>query len=1347
MADRSISLGVIFTGHIDKQLANAMAKLKSFGTGQVMGTAPGDLERSAKGAKKLADETTIVGKQLSRVSEGMARLTGAFKVVLAYGLAGTAVYQVVDAFRAAKEAVFDYSQTLKNLQAIIGATEEQVGALGAKILEVAARTRYSATEVGDAMVYLGQAGLDTVETLDAIEAVASLAVGTLSDMKTSADLVTTAIRAFGIDSSRSMEIADIFASAVNKSKLTIDKLRTAFNYLAPVAAKAGVSLNEAAAASMVLANSGIRASTIGTGLRQVFARLIAPSEKLREQYAALGINLDELNPATNDLADIIERLTEIVPDAQRAFELFGLRGAPAVAALTLAGREGFEQMLEYTFRVGTAMRMAETQMEGLATMAKNLADKIQVLYIAIGEGGLATAFELLYTAMRGALDYLILFAKNPVGQILIAFTAITTVVTATAAAFIYLRRTMLAWMLGATLKQTKEMVGALGRFNTTMIALQGSATAVRIGMNKFTKTLYSAGAGLAALMKNIYKLSPWVVWISVIAGAAAAFASWNKHIEKTIQRLRQQGNILDASIRKMEGLKEQLEANRHNTIAYQGTIDRITESYEDWGEAIKATEGDLTKLQNVLDMMIDEKVWERLQNISQIMLEAGFWQTYQDAEQAIAGLNTELVLTEKLQKELNKEVPIMGRLMDKHLTQFTDVMSKEARFAIEEMLAGLGLIDKATRKYVADQIQAFLNLHRQVKKSVEDMKVEAAKLPPFILQEFEKMQARGKFPFLQRYRQYLSQTESATKTLLDMWKVSGKEFEDFRDRMEAGFATEASSIADFLSDIAEIKQTGLETDAEINERRLALIQDYLKWLKVFGVTEKKRLDEQLTGARKHFEDLNTERKKWDRGWSEAELEARITKREEMFQRRIKVLELRMQTLKRELEVILKGMTTELSESEIDEMLKIEVKKWNNVGKIALDAYTKQEARHRAHLAKLLLQRRQALDKIAGNEKEEARINKEFDDLSEAASISNQMKLLDIEMKGNRERLEHFELTEELKLKAAQAMGQKEIDTTREIREKQLQLEMDLALKTARARNEAMEQARAAEPAVTETPEWAEQELEYLKDLIRYWTAYNKLKELGTKETTKNLKRYTQEWYEHEKKMLDESNALKEDYWRLDAEMLEHNYDGYMGIFKGIKAGWYRILADMKTTAQQFSDFTIEVFERMNTFVGDVMYAFLKGESIKIKDLFADLMNDILRAWTQMIARMLVQKAVLGFAGAFAGGTADTSGSGAFHSGPVYQTHGGGVIGKDQMPLMPKFHEGGLAKNEVVSVLQKGETVFTPEQMKALKGMGSTLSINVPITIEDPEKSKALQSRMRKNIEATVQKTLREETSL
>jgi len=627
---KELSLGTLFYGKIDASLERSIRRLerllnklnRGFATFEKGTKASAKASRAAgkaadvqrKQVKKSADEMGIYGRQIGKVTGGIQRLTAAMKVTAAYGLAATAIFGVINAAREGVGAIFDFDQALKNLQAITDATDAEIAVLGDRIREVAATTKYSAREVSDAAILVGQAGFDAAESLDAIQAVAMLATGTLTDMATTADLLTTAIRAFGLEASESGRVADIFATAVNKSKLTIDKLRTAFNYLGPVAHKAGLSLEETAAGAMVLGTAGLRGSTIGTGFRQVLARLIAPSEKLRLAFRAAGADIERLNPLTNDFADVLDELSKVITDSGVAIRLFGMRASAAAVALA-EGRDVYKEMLDYTYRVGVATKMANKQMEGLAVMAKNLRDKLHELAIALGEGGIASAFRVALQILRPLVALMSEAATTTIGKFIVAVTSLTVVVTALGLAFRYLAIQFSAIAFGYTVAVVKTMAAAQGAS-----LLLVSYTALGVAVKKLWVLLLA---------------HPFVAVTAAVAAVVVGFKTWQDSIKQQTMELHKQSIEIAASVKSLSGYQEKLENVEEGSREHRAIIERLIEQYPHLRSEVDIL---TTSLQDQIDAV---------EELTQVELE----RYLQNQARILAGMSKELDgVTDKLDK-------------------------------------------------------------------------------------------------------------------------------------------------------------------------------------------------------------------------------------------------------------------------------------------------------------------------------------------------------------------------------------------------------------------------------------------------------------------------------------------------------------------------------------------------------------------------------------------------------------------------------------------------------------------------------------------------------------------------
>ena len=453
MVDIAQELGTKFTGDITdvsgkvKEFLNLLRELKranQSASRSVSGhwrTASVEMDRAVSSARATAtaiqkyasnvrsatndldkhtQKTNAYGKSLKNIRTFTDQLRNAFRISTAYGLAATAIYSVVNAARAGVDEIIEFDQALKNLQAITQATDSQLSVMGDKILEVAERTKFSSTEIANGMVLLGQAGLSAEESTNAIGAAADLATGTLSSMELVTDLLTTTLRSYNLDAIESSRVADVFANAINKSKLNVDKLRIAFNYIAATAHQTGLSLEQTAAATMTLADHGLRASTIGTGLRQVLSRLLSPNRKLREAFEEYGIELDKVSPKTVGFEQAIMNLVPAIWDYQKstvdmakAFEIFGLRGAQAAAVIVKAFVSGdYNRAMKRALEVGSAEEMAAKQAEGLGVMWKNLADRAKVLAIALGDLGITGAMRAFIMVTRDVVSLMTAVAKD-----------------------------------------------------------------------------------------------------------------------------------------------------------------------------------------------------------------------------------------------------------------------------------------------------------------------------------------------------------------------------------------------------------------------------------------------------------------------------------------------------------------------------------------------------------------------------------------------------------------------------------------------------------------------------------------------------------------------------------------------------------------------------------------------------------------------------------------------------------------------------------------------------------------------------------------------------------------------
>ena len=296
---------------------------------------------------------------------------------------------------------------MSKVQAVSGASNEQLQRLSDKAKEMGATTKFSATEAADAMNYMAMAGWKTEDMLNGIDGIMNLAAASGEDLATTSDIVTDALTAFGLSASDSTHFADVLAAASSNANTNVSMMGETFKYVAPVAGSLGYSAEDCAVAIGLMANSGIKASQSGTALRSMFSRLAKPSKEVKEAMEKLNIsltdshgNMKSLDTLMGDLRNSFSGLSES-EKAEMASSLAGQEAMSGLLAIVNASDADFNKLKDAIYGAdGASAKMAET-------MQDNLQGKIMILKSTIEGLGIKIYEEIedpMKEAAEGATD-------------------------------------------------------------------------------------------------------------------------------------------------------------------------------------------------------------------------------------------------------------------------------------------------------------------------------------------------------------------------------------------------------------------------------------------------------------------------------------------------------------------------------------------------------------------------------------------------------------------------------------------------------------------------------------------------------------------------------------------------------------------------------------------------------------------------------------------------------------------------------------------------------------------------------------------------------------------------------
>jgi hypothetical protein len=167
------------------------------------------IEAAALKVVVSADTSKAEGdlKSFSGTMKGMAGGLASVGGVLAAGISAPLIGIGVAAVNTA--ATFEKSMNV--LGYVTEGTSAQMQAMSDQALQLGADTVFSANEAAAGMVELAKAGMDTEQVMDSIPGVMALAAAGGIAVEEAATLASATLNTFGLEASKSAEVADILA--------------------------------------------------------------------------------------------------------------------------------------------------------------------------------------------------------------------------------------------------------------------------------------------------------------------------------------------------------------------------------------------------------------------------------------------------------------------------------------------------------------------------------------------------------------------------------------------------------------------------------------------------------------------------------------------------------------------------------------------------------------------------------------------------------------------------------------------------------------------------------------------------------------------------------------------------------------------------------------------------------------------------------------------------------------------------------------------------------------------------------------------------------------------------------
>ena len=363
-------------------------------------------------------------RKLDAVFQGLLQGFGQQLTQIGFQAFNSAVRGVGDVIGGSISSFVEFQGALQQA----GAISQSIGtpqfeALGNEIERLGIVTSKTPIEIAKTAVELTRAGFSATETADALEGIARASEATGESLATVGDIVAKTLRAYGLQASQSLEVANTLVATANATNTSVSGLGESFKYLAPSAAAANQSVSTSAILLGALGDAGIQGSQAGTNLAAALDRLKTASAGANSEYGDLVKGNKKATQAYNLLAASVRDsngevrdLLQVIPEIQAGLEnlssgdqdlvlkaLFGIEGGRAFQTIANTSIERIQQITEEVAVLsqegeGAAVKTGKLLLEGLDGSLRTIGGSIDTLRNQLGK-----AFEI---GLEGSIRFL-----------------------------------------------------------------------------------------------------------------------------------------------------------------------------------------------------------------------------------------------------------------------------------------------------------------------------------------------------------------------------------------------------------------------------------------------------------------------------------------------------------------------------------------------------------------------------------------------------------------------------------------------------------------------------------------------------------------------------------------------------------------------------------------------------------------------------------------------------------------------------------------------------------------------------------------------------------------------------
>ena len=539
------------------------------------------------------DQASAVLKNVGTAAQqGLGKLGGlAGTITPEMGRLGTqatvAGGAIVGALGMAGNASAQYGRQIAEVGTLSGEARDMLGEYRTELLSLSAEYGQSTEALTKGLYDSVSAGIAAGDAVQFVADASKMAVGGVTDVSTSVDLLTSVLNAYGAEASEAAHYSDVMFATVQKGKTTIPELAANMGKIASTAAMAGIPIEEVGAALATMTAKGLRTEIATTSLAATIAVLMKPTKELSAALSSAGYASGEALLKAEGLTGAMKFLSEASGGsaAELSVLLGSIESVRGASALTSDGAVGLAANLEYMGDSAGAASGAFGNLAGTSAFSmQQAAASTKAAIISIGaamEGHMArlaavTGWVSRMVAEHQTLAWVIGTLGGIVGGALLTFGLLIKTLQFVQAATVAVAtvKTWLATVVGTATAATAAETTAVAANAAATQGAAAAAAANTVATEGMAAATVAAGATMTTVLLSV---------MAVLVALGIAIVSVKRTWEE-FQRYRQAKKEAEFSLTS----EKEMEAKREFQLSYKAEHGTTTGWMEAWEKTAEA---------------------------------------------------------------------------------------------------------------------------------------------------------------------------------------------------------------------------------------------------------------------------------------------------------------------------------------------------------------------------------------------------------------------------------------------------------------------------------------------------------------------------------------------------------------------------------------------------------------------------------------------------------------------------------------------------------------------------------------------------------------------------------------